>query len=640
MRRVNRDAFDALVKRLERVSRQSPQLYVARIVGLVGLAYGYLLLVLAGALAVTAALVALVIAAPNAATIKIAILLGIVALGLFWAILRGLWVRLEPPQGLRLDRDRAPALFALLDDLQHSLDCPPFHEVLIVSSYNAAVVQIPRLGILGWHKNYLLVGLPLLFSLGPEEFKAVLAHEFAHSSRGYGRLGNWLYRVRRSWERVFEQMARQPSRAAVLLTGFIKWFWPVFNAHAFVLARANEYEADACSARLAGADAAARALTRLPVHGPLLEEQFWNALQTRANHEPEPPANAFAGLAPLLRDGATPEATQRRLRHAFLAETDNQDTHPSLKDRLRALGRLPAGVEQGQFPETLPPTPMTSAAEELLGDALPGVVAKLSADWRAGILPVWRQRHEEARKLAADLAELEQPAEAPPSVEDLWRKAAKLIQLHDDATAVPVLQQILTLAPAHAPANFIQGRHLLAQDDPRGVELVELALAVDANLTNDGLGLLYGHYTRTGQRERLRELQDRAEQFQETLRLAEAERAQLSAQDTFLPPELDADTLAELHGIFAAEPDLAAAAVARRAVKHLPESLSFAVCLEVSVAWWKLRSTAANQELVGRICEKVRLPGHFIVFVSAEKLQAVGKKVFAVAGAPIYQRNR
>ena len=41
-----REEFDVLIQRLEGVARRHPRLYLARIVGLVALAYGYLALIL------------------------------------------------------------------------------------------------------------------------------------------------------------------------------------------------------------------------------------------------------------------------------------------------------------------------------------------------------------------------------------------------------------------------------------------------------------------------------------------------------------------------------------------------------------------------------------------------------------------
>ena len=628
---MTREEFDGLIQRLEEVSRKNPRLYNARIIGLVTLAYAYLLLVLFGSLALCVAMIVMVFYAP--VTIKIAIL-GLIAFGgIFQAVLRGLWVKLEPPKGQPVTRQQAPKLFALLDELRAALDCRPFHEVLIIGDMNAFVVQIPRLGVFGWHRNYLLLGLPLMQSLAPDEFKAVLAHEFAHSSRGHGRFGNWLYRVRRTWAQIFEQMAKRRTRWGGVLFKFLNWFWPVFNGHVFVLARANEYEADACAARLAGADAAASALTRIRVDGALLAEKFWPEVFLRANQEKEPPAKVMVQLDETLKHGPPPDDAARWLRRAFLIETNNADTHPSLKDRLRAIGRLPA-----EIPSDLPPGPPQNAAEFFLGAHAEAAAQQLSEEWRKAVTPQWTARHEQTRKLAVELAGLEKPAVTPPSPAQLWEKARKLAELQGDGAAVPALEQVIALEPRHAAANFILGCHHLKTDDPRGVELVETAMNSDPALVQNGCNLLYAHFNRTGQRDKLRPLENRVDLFQKQNVLAQQERARISAADTFAAHGLTEEHLADLRKVLASEADIGSAAVARKLVQHFPGNPCFAVGLQIKTPWWKPRGGNANKALLQRVLKQVRLPGHSLVFVNEKNLKKLGAKVFAAPNAVIYRR--
>ena len=214
-----------------------------------------------------------------------------------WAVLRVLWMRVKPPQGRVVTRAEVPALFATLDQLRQALNCVPFHQVLIISECNAAVSQKPRLGVFGWHRNYLLLGLPLMENLTPEEFRAVLAHEFAHLSRSHGRFGNWIYRLRYSWAVVFEGMnkPRPEGQASLrpLINKYVDWFWPQFNAHAFVLSRSNEYEADRIAATLTSTKAAASALGRVALAARFYEEKFLPDIWLRANQEPTPPKDIF-----------------------------------------------------------------------------------------------------------------------------------------------------------------------------------------------------------------------------------------------------------------------------------------------------------------------------------------------------------
>jgi len=635
---MTREKFDILVRKLEGFSRKHPRLYTARIVALVVLAYAYLLLVLVGSFVLMLAMIPMVIYAPI--TLKFA-LVGLFAFGgIFWSVLRGLWVKIARPTGQEITREQAPELFRMLDELRSALDCRPFHKVLIAGNMNAAVYQVPRLGIFGWHTNYLMIGLPLMQSLAPDEFKAVMAHEFAHSSRGHGRFGNWLYRVRRTWEQVFEQMAKRRTRFGSVLFKFINWFWPVFNGHAFVLARANEYEADACSVRLAGADAAASALMRLPVNESVLNDKFWPGIFDRVKLQKQPPADVMVSQGVALKTGLDADEAQKRVRQSFLMETNNADTHPCLKDRLRAINRLPAGLESEDTVITPPAAPVRTAAEVLLGEQAEVLASRLSEDWSKAIATYWAERHEHAQKLALELAALEKSNEALTTSGQLWEKALKIIQLHSDKEALPVIEQVLTLEPAHPGANLVLGRYRLGIDDGSGAALIESAMDTDIELIQNGCNLLYAYYQRTGQRDKIKNLEDRMDRFREVTVLAQRERARITAADTFIPHELTETQLEELRKIFTAEPDIGSVAIARKKVEHFKVNPCFAVGLTVKVPWWKLRSSASNIKLVNRVVKQIKLPGYFLIFVNEKNRKTLWNRISDAPEAMVYRRVR
>jgi hypothetical protein len=221
----------------------------------------------------------------------------------------------------------------------------------------------------------------------------------------------------------------------------------------------------------------------------------------------------------------------------------------------------------------------------------------------------------------------------------LWEKARKLIDLKGIGEALPLLNGLLAVEPRHAGANFVLGRFHLGKDDPRGVEFMETAIAVDPMLTGDGCNLLYGHFTRTGQRDKLRPLEHRVDAFRELSARAQQERAVITANDTFLAHDLTLEQLTSLRAIFTAEPEVDSVAVARKAVQLFPQSRCYVIGLRLKVAWWKPRSSGANQALVKRIISRLQLPGHFLVFVPEKNLKALGKMVFAVPGAVIYRKQ-
>jgi len=205
---MTHEQFDALVRESRRTPARTAAGYRARVAALALAGYAYVWLIL---LICLAALVLLVWVAVATHSANIAVgKIGLLLLVFVYAIARALWVRFVPPVGVPLVADNAPAIFALVDELCRELGTPRFHDILLTDDFNAAVSQQPRLGPFGWYRNYLMLGLPLMQALSPEEFRAVLAHELGHLSREHGRFGAWIYRVRVAWMRLVQQA---PDRA-------------------------------------------------------------------------------------------------------------------------------------------------------------------------------------------------------------------------------------------------------------------------------------------------------------------------------------------------------------------------------------------------------------------------------------------
>ena len=147
--------------------------------GLLG--YGYLLLILSFSVGLPVLFILGLFTSATAVFIQLVLKLGIPLFALAAVLVRSLWVRIPAPVGIPLRKEQAPALFETALRLSRDVRAPQVHEVILDGSFNASVVQIPRLGVLGWSRNYLTVGLPLLDALTPEQFESVLAPSSATS---------------------------------------------------------------------------------------------------------------------------------------------------------------------------------------------------------------------------------------------------------------------------------------------------------------------------------------------------------------------------------------------------------------------------------------------------------------------------
>ena len=110
-------------------------------------------------------------------------------------------------QVLQVRRSRSYCLRAVVRSFEirrvlTSIEVPRVDHVLITDELNAAILQLPSLGIFGWHRNYLMIDLPLMKSLTREQFKAVLAHELSHLAKGHGIESHSIYRQRLRWSRL------------------------------------------------------------------------------------------------------------------------------------------------------------------------------------------------------------------------------------------------------------------------------------------------------------------------------------------------------------------------------------------------------------------------------------------------------
>lgn len=597
---MKQEAFDALVARLEKSAKRNPGLYKLRVVGLALFGYGYLVGILL-------LLIALLIGAlASLAVLKgLAIKLIIPIAGFVWLVLKAMWVRIAAPEGYALKRKEAPALFARVDSIRRQLKAPQFHRILITDDFNAAVVQVPRLGLLGWHRNYLLLGLPLMKTLTTEQLAAVLAHEFGHLAGGHGRFGNWIYRLRMSWARLQHALEQSQHWGSFVFRPFIQRFVPYFNAYSFPLARANEFEADAASARLTSPMAAAEALTSVNVMGAWIGERYWPRVHALADQQPAPSFAPYASLGQGYAGELGEEDTQRWLEQALARKTSGADTHPSLSDRLAAIG---------QAPRIAPPA-AGQAADSLLGDALAGITAAMDRQWQQAVEPGWARRHAYVTKSRERMAELDSKLAqgAELSVDEACEHARLTEEFGAGAdAALAELRVLQARAPQSAVVCYALGQRLLARDDEQGAALVQEAMRLDEEAVLPGCELLRDYYWRTGAEAQAQEWHARLlerSQFEQKLR---AERDVVQLKDKFEKHGLTAEQLAQFQRELCAIQGLRKAYFVRKIVKHQPEKPCYVLGF-CATPWWSWHRKQRVAEIQQRILDTVVFPGETMV---------------------------
>lgn len=489
--------------------------------------------------------------------------------GLFWSSARALWLRFEPPQGLRLQPQDAPALFEALERIRRKVKGPPLHEVVLDAELNASIAQRPRWGVFGGARNHLAIGLPLLMALDRRRLLAVLAHEYGHLRRDHGRFGAWIYRTRASWSRLYEGMEGAGGPAAALTQGFLAWYFPRFVARTFALARQDEYEADRIAARLLGGEVAGAALTELALKADWLQQHFWPGHWAQAADH-ELPLGPYAQMRKLLALPLPQAWARRSLRQALRRLSGFEDTHPVLRDRLDGLGVVPGLPAWSQRP-----------AIELLGPQADRWIAHFDRQWRGENASAWKQHHAALVRIRKRIGQL-RAASGRSAAE--WTELGDLERrLRVDADARGCYDQALALAPQHGPA--LQGLYACFAPEQRGQRLACLERLHEASpahrwwAARTAVALLEedpGHDGGT-----LQLWRGRLQQAEAAEARAWAELTQQPVLARTSPPDLGEFERWELECELARWPDVACAWLLQKEVREFPGRRCYVLVLEL-----------------------------------------------------------
>lgn len=597
---MTNEQFEALVDGLEQQAQKNPGRYRIKVLllALLGNVYlGTMLLVLTAVLAALAAAVMVL----KALAVKLILVVGF----FLWIILKALWVRVEPPAGTEIKVGQAPDLFAMIDELRRKSGAPRLHQVLITEDFNAGIVQSPRLGLFGWPRNYLLIGLPLLKALRVLQFKAVLAHEFGHLANGHGKVSNGIYRQRLRWSRLLAALDGGESRGSFLFKPFLNWFVPYFNAYSFPMARTNEYEADAMSVRLTSSQAAAAALTNVNVVGRYLTERYWQRIYQQADQQPYPGVLPYCAMSRGVATEVDDASAQTWLDQAIARQTDLADTHPAFKDRLNAIGEPPC----------LAPPVLGQAADRLLGGALAAITESFDRRWREHVLPSWEARYRQVQQDRRQLAELNMRCR---SGEELtFQEAYERARLtgsagNDTEDALAQFRLLHERDPDDALTGLSLGARLLTADDAEGCALIERVMQLDESVIVNGCELLRDYHWRQGRKE---EAYAWHRHLIERLQLQEAagkERNRLALNDTFECHGLADETIAELRAELMTVAGLRQVYLVKKRVKHLAHLPCYVLGYRVT-GFFQLHHRRRAQAALRQIQETVVFPGETLI---------------------------
>ncbi len=573
------EQFEKIAHETEQKAKYDYEGYKKQLIAFASLGYFYIGLIVALLFGLIGGIILIILSTGRiyGAELKIILILLVVV----FLVLKSLWVKFDPPKGIPLEKKDYPELFKLLDEVCTKLNTRA-DKVVLDENFNAAVMEVPKLGLLGFNTNYLMLGLPFLQSVTREELKAVLAHEFGHLSGKHSQTSSWIYSLRMQWANILKEMGQQ----SVLFYPFFAWYMPRYIAYSMIMIRDHEKEADADAVKITSADDVANMLVLVELKGKHLGEEIWQEIYKKARTQEEAPSGIYNEVGE--RINALPSRKLRQwLDECLKYEGSKIETHPPLRERLALCDRLTKfeHISDEQLEKLVAPIPKgQSAAETLLGDNLQALSDKISEDWHTSVKEIWQQRHQQFLQIEEEIKKLDAKQEKEAlTINDLKHKAYLLEELDEHKEAVPIYYQILEQSPSDAIAHFNLGAYISRkhkQENLNGEDALkhlEACFKTDIRLAYSAKYLAMGYLK---EQKRDHEIA-RFDQYETELKEALDERALLKDTDELLPADLDKETREAVEEMCLGVPQIKEMVVVQKRVHKLPGSRHFVVGAKV-----------------------------------------------------------
>jgi hypothetical protein len=272
------------------------------------------------------------------------------------------------PAGAVLDREKAAALFDLVDELGRHYHHPKIDRVVIGGEFALDLVKTPYCALPLWSMNTLVIGLPLIQGFSPTQFRCALARRLGQFSKRRNPLGNWLYQLRQVWPQ-YATAPGAPDPGFQPVRWFFLFFAPLYQRISLPAARLDELVADSYAMEVCSDEEMLDTISTETVCRLYLEEKYWPTYRKLTARVREIMPKPHAGMSSVLRAGLQGDKNQEWIKKAMEREPRDDDPMPSLAKRVENIGHRKPRMN-AIAPDSAATVYLDTAIESL--DATPG----------------------------------------------------------------------------------------------------------------------------------------------------------------------------------------------------------------------------------------------------------------------------
>jgi len=290
-----------------------------------------------------------------------------------WAIYK---LKFSLPTGLDVTEEKFPHLTKLIEELRSEFGKPKIDRIIIRDKYEMRVIKTPRSGMPFLNTRTLIIGLPVLQTMSPLYFRALLARRIGQLSTQHTPVTTRLYFLNDIWSQFKISCKQSKNKVTKVLGYFFQLYSPLYQSMLMPLLQAEELEADSYGMDLINSVDMVECIVYEEVVIEFLNKKFWPKIYHMARRSKTPEFMPYSQMTKVVKAGITDDEISTTVQAALKLEITQPGLTPSLARRLNHLGHA----------KPLPPKRLSkTAADYYLGSSLEKIIQLFDKRWVAKI---------------------------------------------------------------------------------------------------------------------------------------------------------------------------------------------------------------------------------------------------------------
>lgn len=286
-----------------------------------------------------------------------------------WAIYK---LPFTVPTGLDVTQEKFPHLFKLIEELLNEFGTPRIDKIIIRDKYEIRIIKTPRSGMPFLNTRTLIIGLPVLQTMPPLYFRALLARRIGQLSTQHTPVTTRLYYLNDIWAQFKVSCTHSKNVFSKVLSYFFQLYSPLYQSVLMPLLQEEELEADSYGMDLINDRDMVECIVYEEVVTQFLHNKFWPKIYHMAKRSKTPEFLPYSQMTKVIKAGITDDEISETIQTALKVEMNHPAPTPSLITRLNHLGHA----------KPLPPKRLgKTAADYYLGNSLEKIIQLFDKRW-------------------------------------------------------------------------------------------------------------------------------------------------------------------------------------------------------------------------------------------------------------------